>query len=132
MFFSHFSSDELKKTWDETKKTIKGEYKQVSSEELLKAEEELKNPNALRKAITAIPHTYKHTKEFIEKTTKDIKDKAEKIKLYLEAKKRNIEFYFHQCGSMFLRDGENIGKWNLNEQIKRAEEIQHELEKLHR
>ena len=32
---------------------------------------------------------------------------------------------------MFLRDGENIGKWNLNEQIKRAEEVQHELEKLH-
>ena len=52
--------------------------------------------------------------------------------LYLEAKERNIEFYFHQCGSMFLRDGENIGKWNLNEQIKRAEEIQHKLEKLHR
>lgn len=52
--------------------------------------------------------------------------------LYLEAKERNIEFYFHQCGSMFLRDGENVGKWNLNEQIKRAEKIQHELEKLHR
>ena len=48
--------------------------------------------------------------------------------LYLEARERNIEFYFHQCGSMFLRDGKNIGKWNLNEQIKRAEEIQHELE----
>ena len=25
--------------------------------------------------------------------------------LYKEAKKRNIEFYFHQCGSMFLKDG---------------------------
>ncbi|MBD5489593.1 MAG: DUF5131 family protein, partial [Lachnospiraceae bacterium] len=48
--------------------------------------------------------------------------------LYLEAKERNIEFYFHQCGSMFLKDGVNIGKWNLKEQIKRAEEIQHELE----
>ncbi|MBQ8381711.1 MAG: DUF5131 family protein [Clostridia bacterium] len=52
--------------------------------------------------------------------------------LFLEAKERNIEFYFHQCGSMFLRDGENIGKWNLNEQIKRAEEIQHELESVYR
>lgn len=29
---------------------------------------------------------------------------------------------------MFLKDGVNIGKWNLNDQIKRAEEIQHELE----
>lgn len=52
--------------------------------------------------------------------------------LYLEAKERNIEFYFHQCGSMFLKDGENIGKWNLNEQIKRAEEIQHELERTYK
>ena len=23
---------------------------------------------------------------------------------YLEAKKTNIEFYFHQCSSMFLKD----------------------------
>ena len=44
-------------------------------------------------------------------------------------KERNIEFYFHQSGSMFLKDGKNIGKWNLKEQIKLAEEIQHELEK---
>lgn len=44
---------------------------------------------------------------------------------------RGIEFNFHQCGSMFLKDGVNIGKWNLNEQIKRAEEIQHELERLY-
>lgn len=51
--------------------------------------------------------------------------------LFLEAKERNIEFYFHQCGSMFLRDGVNIGKWNLNEQIKRAEEIQFELERIY-
>ena len=49
--------------------------------------------------------------------------------LFLEAKERNIEFYFHQCGSMFLRNGKNIGKWNLNEQIACAEEIQHELER---
>lgn len=42
---------------------------------------------------------------------------------------RNIESYFHQSGSMFLKDGKNIGKWNLNEQIKCAEEIQHELER---
>lgn len=48
--------------------------------------------------------------------------------LYLEAKERNIEFYFHQCGSMLLKDGVNIGKWNLKDQIKRAEEIQFELE----
>ena len=48
--------------------------------------------------------------------------------LYEEAHERGIEFYFHQCGSMFLKDGVNIGKWNLNEQIKRAEEVQHELE----
>lgn len=49
--------------------------------------------------------------------------------LYLEAKARNIEFYFHQSGSMFIKDGKNIGKWNLNEQIKCAEDIQHELER---
>lgn len=49
--------------------------------------------------------------------------------LYLEAKVRNIEFYFHQSGSLFLKDGINIGKWNLKEQIKCAEEIQHELER---
>lgn len=48
--------------------------------------------------------------------------------LYLQAKERNIELYFHQCGSCFMRDGVNIGKWNLKEQIKRAEEIQTELE----
>lgn len=52
--------------------------------------------------------------------------------LFLEAKERNIEFYFHQCGSMFLKDGKNIGKWNLNEQIKREEEIQHELESIYK
>lgn len=50
--------------------------------------------------------------------------------LYLEAKERGIEFYFHQCGSMFLKDGVNIGRWKLNDQIRRAEEIQHELEAL--
>lgn len=42
---------------------------------------------------------------------------------------RNIEFYFYQSGSMFLKDGKNIGKWNLREQIKCAEEIQLELER---
>ena len=47
--------------------------------------------------------------------------------LFLEAKKRNIEIYFHQSGSMFIKDGKNIGKWNLKEQIKCAEDIQHEL-----
>ena len=52
--------------------------------------------------------------------------------LFLEAKERGIEFYFHQCGSMFIKDGVNIGKWNLNDQITRAEEIQHELERKHR
>lgn len=51
--------------------------------------------------------------------------------LFLEAKERNIEFYFHQCGSMFIKNGVNIGKWKLNEQIIRAEEIQHELEELY-
>lgn len=51
--------------------------------------------------------------------------------LFLEAKERNIEFYFHQCGSMLMRDGVNIGKWKLNEQIARAEEIQHELEMMY-
>ena len=30
-----------------------------------------------------------------------------------------------------MKDGVNIGKWNLNDQIKRAEEIQHELEELY-
>ena len=32
---------------------------------------------------------------------------------------------------MLLKDGKNIGKWNLKEQIKCAEEIQHELERLY-
>lgn len=36
--------------------------------------------------------------------------------LYLEAKERNIEFYFHQCGSMFLKDGKNIRTCNLKAQ----------------
>jgi len=31
-----------------------------------------------------------------------------------------------------MRDGVNIGKWKLNEQITRAEEIQHELEEMYR
>lgn len=30
-----------------------------------------------------------------------------------------------------MRDGVNIGKWNLNDQIKRAEEIQHALEEMY-
>lgn len=51
--------------------------------------------------------------------------------LYLEAKQRNIEFYFHQSGSMLMKDGINIGKWNLNEQIKCAENVQHELENMY-
>lgn len=49
--------------------------------------------------------------------------------LYKEAHDRNIEFYFHQTGSMFIKDGKNIGKWDLKEQIKLAEEIQHEFER---
>ena len=49
--------------------------------------------------------------------------------LYKEAHERNIEFYFHQLGSMFIKDGKNIGKWNLKEQIKCDEEIQHELKR---
>ena len=65
---------------------------------------------------------------------KDVRSiKYEWVKnLYLETKERNIEFYFHQSGSMFLKDGKNIGKWNLKEQIKCAEEIQHELERTYR
>ena len=50
--------------------------------------------------------------------------------LYLEAKAHDIEFYFHQTGSMFMRDGVNIGVWKLSEQIARAEEIQYELERV--
>ena len=50
--------------------------------------------------------------------------------LYIEAKSRGIEFYFHQTGSCFLRNGVNIGARNLNKQIACAEEIQHELERL--
>ena len=50
--------------------------------------------------------------------------------LYLEAKERDIELYFHQCGSVFLKDGVNIGQWNLNKQIARAEETQRELESI--
>lgn len=48
--------------------------------------------------------------------------------LYLQAKSRNIEFYFHQSGSCLIKNGINIGKWNLKEQIKCAEDVQHELE----
>ena len=33
---------------------------------------------------------------------------------------------------MFLKDEKNIGKWNLKEQIKCAEEIQHELEEAYK
>lgn len=51
--------------------------------------------------------------------------------LYLEAKEWDIEFYFHQTGSCFMRNGENIGAWNLKQQISKAEEIQHELENLY-
>lgn len=38
---------------------------------------------------------------------KDVRSiKYEWVKnLYLETKERNIEFYFHQSGSMFLKDG---------------------------
>lgn len=63
--------------------------------------------------------------------TKDIRPiKHEWVEsLYKEAFDRNIEFYFHQSGSMFIKDGKNIGKWNLKEQIKCAEDIQHELER---
>ena len=56
----------------------------------------------------------------------------ERVKnLYLKARERNIEFYFHQSGSRLLRDGKNIGKWNLKEQIKCAEIIQKEFESLY-
>ncbi|MGN0079573.1 MAG: DUF5131 family protein [Eggerthellaceae bacterium] len=41
--------------------------------------------------------------------------------LFLEAKERDIEFYFHQSGSALMRDGINIGAWNLKKQIERAE-----------
>ena len=63
--------------------------------------------------------------------TKDVRPiKYEWVEsLYKEAHERNIEFYFHQSGSMFIKDGKNIGKWNLKEQIKCAEDIQHELER---
>lgn len=30
--------------------------------------------------------------------------------LFLEAKERNIEFYFHQCGSLFLKEGKKYWK----------------------
>ncbi len=49
--------------------------------------------------------------------------------LFLEAKARGIEFYFHQSGSAFIKNGVNIGRWNLNDQIRLAEDIQHELER---
>lgn len=44
--------------------------------------------------------------------TKDVRPiEYEWVKnLYIEAKERNIEFYFHQSGSMFLKDTKNIGK----------------------
>lgn len=48
-----------------------------------------------------------------------------------EAYARNIEFYFHQLGSMFIKDDKNIGNWNLKDQIKCAEEIQHLIEKIY-
>lgn len=47
-------------------------------------------------------------------------------------KERRIEFYFHQFGSLFLKDGVNIGKWNLHDQIAQAEAVQHELERAYR
>lgn len=48
--------------------------------------------------------------------------------LYEEARERGKEFYFHQYGYMLLKDGVNIGQWNLKKQIAGVEEIQHELE----
>lgn len=48
--------------------------------------------------------------------------------LYKEAHDRNIDFYFHQTGNMFIKDGRNIGMWDLKGQIKLAENIQNELE----
>ena len=51
--------------------------------------------------------------------------------LFLEAKERDIEFYFHQSGSALMRDGVNIGAWNLKKQIERAEQVQHELEAMY-
>ena len=63
--------------------------------------------------------------------TKDVRSiKYEWVEsLYKEAHERNIEFYFHQSGSMLIKNGKNIGRWNLKEQIKCAEDIQHELER---
>lgn len=63
--------------------------------------------------------------------TKDVRPiKYEWVEsLYKEVHERNIEFYFHQSGSMFIKEGKNFGKWNLKEQIKCAEVIQHELER---
>ena len=40
--------------------------------------------------------------------------------LFLEAKERDIEFYFHHSGSALMRDGINIGAWNLKKQIERV------------
>ena len=51
--------------------------------------------------------------------------------LFLEAKERGIEFYFHQTGSKLISDGRNIGAWNMKEQIKNAEILQKELERLY-
>lgn len=48
--------------------------------------------------------------------------------LYKEAHDRNIDFYFHQTGNMLIKDGRNIGMWDLKGQIKLAENIQNELE----
>ena len=53
------------------------------------------------------------------------------MKLLLEPKKRNIEFYFHQSVSILVKNSKNINKWILKGKIKWKEEIQHKLKKLY-
>ena len=37
----------------------------------------------------------------------------------------------NQSGSALMRDGINIGAWNLKKQIERAEQVQRELEAMY-
>ena len=49
------------------------------------------------------------------------------LDLYFEARDHNVEFYFHQSGNYLIRDGRNIGVWNMKAQIQLAENLQKEL-----
>lgn len=89
----------LKDTFSDVSGTIRGDYKEVSAEQLEKAKEQLENPNSLRKlkntvqgVVMFVPNTVKKTGELIDK----VKQKTEEVKKYLENKKRDVITYVNE------------------------------------